>query len=76
MHLSVCGNSGNSSGLTRSEFLLDALVLERVNLRFKDVAEAIRKTTSFEASVLASGLNAQIETLKGILFRFTSKCFL
>lgn len=44
----------------RDGLLLDAFIIERMHLRVKSLAEKIKKTTSFEASVLSSALTVHL----------------
>ncbi len=43
---------------------LDAFIIERIHLRVKGLAEKIRKTTSFERSVLSSTLTVHLSSLE------------
>ena len=52
------------SQIRRDRLLLDAFVVERIHLRIKGLAEKIRKTTSFESSVLASTLASHLTMLE------------
>jgi len=48
--------------LRRDQLVLDAFVVERTHLRIKAVADHVRNTTRFEASVLASACNVKWKT--------------
>ena len=52
------------SQLRRDRMILDAFVIERQHLMVKAVAEPIRNTSTFEASVLASLVNVQIRCVR------------
>lgn len=48
--------------LSKTDFLLDAFVVERINLRAKAAAEITDCTTSYERSVLAVAMRQQVES--------------
>ena len=48
----------------RDRMILDEFVIERQHLLVKSVAEHVRNTSKFEASVLSSLINAQIRTVR------------
>lgn len=50
--------------LRRDRLLLDAFIIERIHLRIKAAAEKVRKTTSFERSVLSTSVTMHLNTLE------------
>jgi hypothetical protein len=48
--------------LSRDNCVLDGFIIERIHLQVKAIAEKIKNTSRFEASVLAGVLNATVNT--------------
>ena len=48
----------------KSPVLLDCFIVERLHLRVKKIANPIKNTKTFEASVLAGVINSQIQSLE------------